>query len=73
LNNDINSLNKKEIIHVFLCIAMHGSSSTMLDVIFLDPITFEYVKRWQGTSYCIFNIVYGQPFLGLGNGVINLM
>jgi hypothetical protein len=45
----------------------------MLDVIFLDPITLEYVKPWQGTSYCIYNIVYSQPFLGFGNGVINLM
>jgi len=45
----------------------------MLDVIFLDPTTFEYVKHWQGISYYIYNIVYSQPFLGFGNGVINLM
>jgi hypothetical protein len=73
LKNDINSLNKKEVIHVFLCIAMHVPPLQMLDVIFLDPITFENVKHWQGISYCIYNIVYNQPFLGFGNGVINLM
>ncbi len=58
------------------CFPLHChacSFSRMLDVIFFDPITFESVKCWQGTSYCIYNIVYSQPFLGFGNNVINLM
>jgi hypothetical protein len=45
----------------------------MFDVIVFNPLTPKYVKPWQGTSYYIYNIIYNQPFLGFGNGVINMM
>jgi hypothetical protein len=72
LKNDINFLNKKN----YPCFPLHChacSFSTMFDVIVFDPLTLEYVKPWQGTSYCMYNIVCNESFFGFGNGVIKLM
>ncbi len=47
------------------------SCYAMFDVIVYNPFTLEYVKPWQGISYCIKQNLK-LSFLRFGIGVINV-